>query len=218
LNRASRGARDGEGGNAVNPMAGSVLQMHAPSRRRKPPRRWESARAERGWVVARSPRGIRARLRSREGPGVDFGTGVRRRGDLWTIPREEARTFESSRNFDREGEGNGTAEPESGRTGSCRAKARRSRGVVTRTLTSADPPETVALEDQQRLPLEVVARSGRAAAKPANRIIVSTSPHPERMRASAYGGLGVGRCLAPRTPQVPKAPGRRRVRCTPEDP
>lgn len=57
---------------------------------------------EEGWLPP--PEGRERSLGRVDRPGVDFATDVRWRGDLWTIPREEACSSVKTQRFDPQGE------------------------------------------------------------------------------------------------------------------
>jgi len=113
---ASRGSARGDGSIARSrrsPQARKRDEPHGRQRAAIRTRRHEGA-SRRGVEKTRGrntegrwlslPEGRERSFGRADRPGVDFETGARRRGDLWTIPREEACSSAKAQRFDPSGE------------------------------------------------------------------------------------------------------------------
>jgi hypothetical protein len=142
------------------------------------------------------PEGRERSLGRADRPGVDFETGERRRGDLWTIPREEACSSAKAQRSDPRGEG-ATA---SGR----QAAGPGSVGVGREGQEGQDPALNERESAREDGPCREVNASARRVSEshegrrrtPASRDIFSASPC---IRACAresvrVEGAGEGRC------------------------
>lgn len=170
-----------------------------PTGRSKPARWRKTTRSEHGWEVAFPSR--RRQATGQPAGGFREWTpwrAIRRRGDLWTIPREEARTTGPT-------EQRAGARPERGeRAASQRSAskpefepqdrvasgklARRSGGSSEHPLIRMRAPETMVLEGSEHARPRVIGGHGGQQRRPTSRNIVSSLPPPTKgLHAQAWG-------------------------------